>query len=158
MKLQTLLLTSVISLTVFNPLAIGNAETVQKIKSVAQVKKELYDTLKVLDDTNVCIGACQVTRQLGVCSLIENLDTQVKGKIFGRKIRNRSSALPIDRADVELMRLVYSQCKPLKPENFPPYLKLNANRKYKIFNPTCNSLAIINQGLGLIDDTVVNCN
>ncbi|MBD2205924.1 hypothetical protein H6G33_27490 [Calothrix sp. FACHB-1219] len=158
MKLQTLFLTTAISLTVFNPAAIGSTETAQKIKSVAQVKTELYDTLKILDDTNVCIGACQVTRQLGVCSLVENLDTQVKGKIFGRKIRNRSSALPIDKADVELMRLIYSQCKSLKPENFPPYLQLNANRKYKIFNPTCKSLEIINQGLGLIDDTVVNCN
>lgn len=158
MKLQTLLLTSVISLTVFNPLAVANTETAQTIKSVAQVKTELYDKLKTLDDTEVCFGACQVTRRLGICSLVENLDTRVKGKIFGRKIRNRYSGLRIAQDDVQLMRLIYSQCKPLQPENFPAYLQLDTNRKYKIFEPTCTSLAIINQRLGLTNNNVANCN
>lgn len=158
MKLQTLLLTSVISLTVFNPLVVANTGTAQTIKSVAQVKTELYDKLKILDNAEVCFGACQVTRRLGICSLVENLDTRVKGKIFGRKIRNRNSGLPISQDDVKLMRLIYSQCKPLQPEDFPPYLQLDANRKYKIFEPTCTSIETINQRLGLTANNIVTCN
>ncbi|WP_375494386.1 hypothetical protein [uncultured Nostoc sp.] len=165
MKVQTdksrkllLLFTSIISLTVLNTASAGTINTAQNIKSVAQVKNELSETIKVWDNADVCFGACLVTRELYICSLVEDLDTRVDGKISGRNIQHQSSSLRIYQTDLKLMRLIYSQCKPVKEEDLPPYIKRNTNRKYKSFEPSCKSLQIIRQGLGINPNRGVHCN
>ncbi|AFY31828.1 hypothetical protein [Calothrix sp. PCC 7507] len=166
MKVQTdksrkllLLFTSIISLTGFNTAAAGTINTTQNINSVAQVKNELRDTIKVWDNAETCAGACLVSRELHICNLVENLDTRVGGKISRRNIqRQSSSSLRIDQSDLKFMRLIYSQCKSVKEEDLPPYIQHNANRKYKSFEPSCNSLAIIREGLGINPNLGVHCN
>ncbi|MCW5312952.1 hypothetical protein GTQ43_03530 [Nostoc sp. KVJ3] len=164
MKVQTdksqkllLLFTSIISLTVLDAASAGTINTAQNIKSVAQVKNELGETIKVWDNADVCFGACLVTRELNICGLVENLDTRVDGKISGRNIQHQSSSLRIHQTDLKLMRLIYSQCKPVKEEDLPPYIQHNANQKYKSFEPSCKSLQIIRQGLRINQNRRVNC-
>ncbi len=97
-------------------------------------------------DSDACAGICLYSREFGVCSFIEGLDRQVGGKIAGLKPKKKVPLLPISRTDLVLTKLIYSQCR-ISQDFVPPALKVD--KKSKRFDPNCQALPKIRQGLGL---------
>jgi hypothetical protein len=97
-------------------------------------------------DSDACAGTCLYSREFGICSLVEDIDKQVGGKIVGIKPNRKVQLLPINRSDLALMKLIYSQCR-ISQDFVSPSLKVD--RQSKRFGPNCQTLPKIRQGLGL---------
>ena len=82
---------------------------VNSIKSVAQVKKDIGDAL-----TERCgTGHCWNVNATRVCDLVAALDVKVDYLITGSlQGAQPQPEIPISEADVKLMKLIFSQCKP----------------------------------------------
>ena len=86
-------------------------EFVDSIKSVEQVKQQLRETFKFSDGCGV--GSCINGANTSICETVAALDVQVNGKIIGEMSSFGSDGkIPISNSDLELMKLIFSQCKP----------------------------------------------
>jgi hypothetical protein len=98
----------------------GEAETrayVDSIKSVEQVKKEIREAL-----TETCgTGHCWNSQATRICNAVGALDVKLDYAIAGTfttpkpeavPSENRASPLKVSNADLGLMKLIFSQCKP----------------------------------------------
>ncbi|MBD2667371.1 hypothetical protein [Richelia sinica] len=121
----------------------------QKIKSVSEVKNDLREYIKISSDGTGCAGPCEVTRELSICSLVEDLDIRVRGKISGIVPKSKHSLLRISKFDLQTMRLIYKSCEPVATEDLPPYIKIEPGYKYKRFSPNTQELREIKKRLGL---------
>lgn len=120
---------------------------VANANSVIDTKTKIRETIDVWDGDN-CFGLCSTSRGFDVCRLAKDLDRQVGGKITGRAAKPKFKSLSIGRSDLELMRLISSQCQPFKGE-LPPALKSIDIKNSKYFSPSCQALPKIRQGLEL---------
>ncbi|HIK13005.1 MAG TPA: hypothetical protein IGS52_22565 [Oscillatoriaceae cyanobacterium M33_DOE_052] len=86
-------------------------EFIDSIKSVEQVKQQLRETFKFSDGCGV--GSCINGTNTRICETVAALDVQVNGKIIGGMSSLGSDVkIPISNSDLELMKLIFSQCKP----------------------------------------------
>ncbi|MBD2255840.1 hypothetical protein [Nostoc parmelioides] len=92
-----------------NAIAQDPSKLVDSIKSVAQVKKDLKQTLEALDRCGV--GSCFNSTSTYICELVGALDVKVNGRIIG-EMSGGNSSLPITASDLKLMKKIFSQCKP----------------------------------------------
>lgn len=92
-----------------NAIAQDPSKLVDSIKSVAQVKKELKQTLEALDQCGV--GSCFNSTSTYICELVGALDVKVNGRIIG-EMSGSNSNFPITASDLKLMKKIFSQCKP----------------------------------------------
>lgn len=84
---------------------------VDSIRSVEQVKQQIRQTLETADSCSV--GSCANSTATLICETVAALDVQVNGKIVGGMTSVGSDGnIPISNADLELMKLIFSQCKP----------------------------------------------
>ena len=116
-----------------------------KANSVNDTKIQIREFISAWD-SDACFGTCQYSREFGICSLVEDIDKQVGGKIAGVKSRRKVQPQPISRSDLALMKLIYSQCR-ISQDFIPPSLKVD--KQSKRFAPNCQTLPKIRQGLGL---------
>jgi hypothetical protein len=116
-----------------------------KAISVNDTKIQIREFISAWD-SDACAGICQTSRKFGICSLVEDLDKQVGGKIVGIKPKRKMQPLSISRSNLDLMKLIYSQCQ-ISQDFVPPALKIDKNSKR--FGPNCRTLPKIRQGLGL---------
>jgi hypothetical protein len=116
-----------------------------KANSVSDTKIKVRELISAWD-SDACFGTCQVSREFGVCSLVEGLDKQVAGKIAGGKAKRKGQSLSISKSDLVLMKLIYNQCQ-VSQGFVPPSLKVD--KQSKRFGPNCQALPKIRQGLGL---------
>ena len=99
----------------------GEAETrayVESIKSVAQVKKEIRAALT----ENCGTGHCWNSQATQICNAVAALDVKLDYAITGttftgpqpEAVPSESSGSPMkaSKADLGLMKLIFSQCKP----------------------------------------------
>lgn len=113
-------------------------KTARNIKSVAQVKQYLREVMSPCEDG--CSGYGLHIRAIRVCELVQALDIRVQGKI-SRKRSFSERNIPISKSDINLMRLILSQCKwvvrlPGDPADFVyypnPKIKQQINKQLKI--------------------------
>ena len=84
---------------------------VDSIQSVEQVKEILRNLLQERDRCQV--GSCWNNISTSICETVAALDVQVNGQIVGGMTSVGSAGnIPISEADLELMKLIFSQCKP----------------------------------------------
>lgn len=83
---------------------------VESIKSVAEVKEIIKELLVNRDQCRV--GSCFNFTSTAICSQVGMLDIRVDGKIFSGGTGWTDSVLPISKSDLDLMQLIFSQCKP----------------------------------------------
>ena len=122
----------------------------QNIKSVSEVKNHIRDYIQVWSSADVCAGACLVTRQLGICSSVEDLDIRVGGKISGITPKRRKySLLKISKFDLQTMKLIYKSCEPVANKDLPLYIRIEPGYQYKMFIPNAQDLRDIKKRLGL---------
>lgn len=76
--------------------------------SAGKVKKDLREALKALDEYPS--GSCINNFASEICNLVAGLDTRVGGKILEDNPSEPNIA--ISAADLKLMKLIFSQCKP----------------------------------------------
>ncbi|MEB3295514.1 MAG: hypothetical protein VKJ24_20360 [Synechococcales bacterium] len=91
----------------------GNAleQEIKTIKSVAQVKGRLKDLIESRD--TCAVGSCFNFTSTAICDQIGMLDVQVNGQIVQSMTSVGSpGAIPISKPDLDLMRQMFSQCKP----------------------------------------------
>jgi hypothetical protein len=84
-------------------------ERVNSIESVEQVKQELRQLFEWRDQCGT--GSCFNSSSTGICETVAALDARVNGQIVGGMISD-DSGLPISEEDLDLMRLIFEQCKP----------------------------------------------
>jgi hypothetical protein len=110
----------------------------RNIKSVSQVKEYLRETMSPCEGG--CSGYGLHIRAMRVCELVEAVDIKVKGKIT-RRSPLPGKSMSISKSDLNLMRLIYSQCKwyvrlPNDPPDFvyhpKPEIERKINRKIGI--------------------------
>ncbi|EAW35219.1 hypothetical protein [Lyngbya sp. PCC 8106] len=118
-------------------------EFVDSIESVEQVKEDLRQTLKFRDECGV--GSCWNTTSTGICETVAALDVQINGQIIGGMSSAGSDGnIPISSSDLELMKLIFSQCKPTNYQywNWPMMLHV-------LYVPSDEVDQQVRQGLGL---------
>lgn len=100
------------TLLALTPIANAQQSTqtyVNSIKSVAQVKQQIREAMQ---NTDKCgSGSCYNFTRTAVCEAVGALDVQVNGKIIGQVTGSRNN-IPISTSDLELMKLIFSQCTP----------------------------------------------
>ncbi len=84
---------------------------VDSVKSVKQVKKEIALLIQAVD--NCAVGSCFNFNSTAICEWVGALDTQVNGQIVGGITSVGSlGKISISPSDLDLMRDIFSQCKP----------------------------------------------
>lgn len=142
---QTLLIAAV-ALTGMAAPVIAQADDLQKqvesIQSVEQVKDEIRQLMKFRDQCNV--GSCWNSTSTSICSAVGALDIRVDGKIFSSATGWTDEVLPISQTDLNLMKQIFSQCKPSNYQywNFGQILHV-------LYNPTPEADQQIRRTLGL---------
>lgn len=118
-------------------------EFVDAIKSVATVKEYLRD---LVAESRQCLsGSCWNMTGGAICSYVGALDLKVDDLITGTfKPEERKPEIPISEADILLMRLIFSQCKPTnyQYQNYPTVLHV-------IYEPSKKMGAQIAKALGV---------
>jgi hypothetical protein len=130
---------------------IADAQTnnAQNIKSVSEIKNNIRNDIQVWSSPDICAGACLVTRQLGICRSVENLNMRVGGKISGITPKRKYSLLKISKFDLQTMRLIYKSCEPIANKDLPLYIKIEPGYQSKRFSPNSQDLREIKKRLGL---------
>ncbi|PZV06012.1 MAG: hypothetical protein DCF22_24300 [Leptolyngbya sp.] len=82
---------------------------VDSIKSVAQVKQQIREAMQNQD--KCAVGSCSNSNRTAICEALGALDVQIDGKIVGQ-MSGAGGNIPISSSDLELMKLIFSQCKP----------------------------------------------
>jgi hypothetical protein len=153
MKCSKSILVIVLALTtglmIGDNIADAQTNNAQNIKSVSEVKNNIRDDIQVWSSADVCAGACLVTRQLGICRSVENLNMRVGGKISGITPKRKYSLLKISKFDLQTMTLIYKSCEPVATEDLPPYIRIKPDYQYKMFSPNPQNLREIKKRLGL---------
>jgi hypothetical protein len=98
----------------FAPLASAQRNDLQQrvdaIESVEQVKLQIREALEFLDTCGV--GSCYNHTTTAVCEAVGALDVRINGQIVNQMSGAAGTELSISESDLELMRLIFSQCKP----------------------------------------------
>jgi len=108
------LATALIATACLSPAAIAQSDTEKKvnsIRSVAEVKKNIRESLEYPCPSGFCVD----DRTYNICERVAALDVQVNGKIIGASWSGTAGSggkIPITKADLALMKLIFSQCKP----------------------------------------------
>lgn len=153
-QLKTTLLKSIIpNLLITLGLAVGISlpalarenpeQLVNSIRSVEQVKEDLKNTFQRRDECPG--GSCWNSTSSAICATVAALDVQVNGQILNDMILNDSEGnIPINQADLDLMKLIFSQCKPTNYQywNWPMMLHV-------VYAPSDEADEQIRRGLGL---------
>lgn len=118
-------------------------DIVESIRSVEQAKQELRESF---EDRDRCqVGSCWNTTSTTICELVAALDVQVNGQIVGGMTTVGSSGnIPISEADLKLMKLIFSQCKPTNYQYWNWSMMLHV-----VYAPSPEADQEIRQGLGL---------
>ena len=87
-------------------------DLVQAIKSVEQVKEALGLSIQKREECG--IGSCWNYWSQHVCELVGALDLKTNGLIIGDLAMKDFGikGMPISERDLELMKLIFQQCKP----------------------------------------------
>lgn len=115
---------------------------VNSIKSIAQVKQNISALLANRDQCGV--GSCFNGTSTAICEQVGMLDVRVNGKIFSGATGWTDSVLPISKSDLDLMKLIFSQCKPTNYQYWNWGLMLHV-----WYNPSCQDDQKIRTGLGM---------
>ncbi len=118
-------------------------EFIDSIRSVEQVKEQLRQMFQQRDECKV--GSCWNNSSTIICETVAALDVQVNGQIVGGMTSVGSAGnIPISATDLELMKLIFSQCKPTNYQywNWPMLLHV-------VYAPTQEVDQKIRQGLGI---------
>ncbi len=116
---------------------------VDSIESVEQVKEDLRQTLEFREEC--AVGSCVNMAGTSICESVAALDVQVNGQIVGGMTSVGSEGnIPISVSDLELMKLIFSQCKPTNYQywNYPMILHV-------WYVPSDEVDQQVRQGLGL---------
>jgi hypothetical protein len=85
-------------------------QRVNAIESVEQVKQQIREAFQELDQCGV--GSCVNATTTAICENVGALDVRVNGQIINQMSGAAGTALEISEADLKLMQLILSQCKP----------------------------------------------
>ncbi len=113
---------------------VGNEAEVQKavseIQSVSQVKGSLKDLISPCP--HGCSGYGLHLKAVRICTLVQALDVKTGEKILQNKsLGSNKKVISINRADRDLMKIIYSQCK--------LYKRLPSDSPELTYSPTTNS-------------------
>jgi hypothetical protein len=128
----------------WRPLSLNRSTS--SIEYVKTTKQKIRVALETWD-TESCQGICQLSRQFSICSSVKDIDEKTSGLITRRRQKTNEESL-MGGADLKLMKLISSQCRPFT-EEIPPALASNIKQKQLAFAPSCQALPIIRQELGL---------
>jgi len=123
---------------------------VEAIQSVAQVKTQVREILESRDTCRV--GSCWELASGAICEQIAMLDVRVNGKIVGSLTGYSQNLLPISPADLQLMRLMFSHCKPSNYQFWNRDRMLNV-----VYQPSCKAEITVRQQLGITPTTPTRC-
>ncbi len=115
---------------------------VKSIKSIAQVKQNLSALLANRD--KCAVGSCFNATSTAICEQVAMLDVRVDGKIFSGATGWTDSVLPISQSDLDLMKLIFSQCKPTNYQYWNWGLMLHV-----WYDPSCQADQKIRTGLAM---------
>ncbi len=108
-----ILFSTICSIFASSQLALANPPEIQRvaenIKSVGQVKKEIREVILVCQESG-CSGYGMHSVNMRICKLVQALNIKVNGKISGKRLSTRR-AIPISKSDINLMRMILSQCR-----------------------------------------------
>jgi hypothetical protein len=86
-------------------------QQIDRITSVEQVKEELAELIRSSDQCGV--GSCFNASRTAVCNTVAMLDVQVNGQILSDMTSvGDPGKIAIAPKDLQLMRDIFSQCKP----------------------------------------------
>jgi hypothetical protein len=85
-------------------------QQVQSISRVDQVKQKIRGLIEAQDECSV--GSCLNFTRTAICSAVGALDIRLDGKISSKTTGGTNSALSISKVDLDLMKLIFSQCEP----------------------------------------------
>jgi hypothetical protein len=86
-------------------------QQIDRITSVEQVKEELAELIRSSDQCGV--GSCFNASRTAVCNTVAMLDVQVNGQILNDMTSvGNPGKIAIAPKDLQLMRDIFSQCKP----------------------------------------------
>lgn len=119
---------------------------VNAIKSVATVKEYLRD---LVTESRQCLtGSCWNMTSGAICTYVGALDVRVDYLITGTfKPKERKPEIPISEADILLMRLIFSQCRPTnyQYQNYPTILHVVYEPNKKIGAQIAEALGVKNE-------------
>lgn len=142
---QTLTIAAVALIVIATPVIAQEddlRDQVESIQSVEQVKDDIRQLMEFRDQCSV--GSCWNATSTSICSAVGALDIRVDGKIFSGATGWTDEVLPISETDLNLMQLIFSQCKPTNYQywNFGQILHV-------LYEPTPETDQQIRSTLGL---------
>lgn len=88
-------------------------EYVDSFRSVNQVKEEIRQLMEVREQC--AVGSCWNSTSTSICEVVAALDVKVNGQIVGQMFSGEEGSpgeIPISQDDLQLMKLIFSQCQP----------------------------------------------
>jgi hypothetical protein len=93
-------------------------------------------------------GMCQTLYRFRICEEVGRLDIRVDGKIFSGMQGWTPSVLPISKSDLNLMKLIFRQCKPSNYDAGGYRNRFNSVMRV-VYDPTPSADQIIRRQLGI---------